>query len=251
MKEDALVTGPQAARLEVLADPEALAHRVADWMLEAAVAKDGVFAVALSGGSTPRLLYRILAGPPYRDRFPWQRAHWFWGDERFVPRDDALSNYRTVREALLARAPIPTDNIHPILTDGISPAAAATAYERELKSFYRADRLEPARPLFDVVLLGLGPDGHTASLFPGTDALAERHRWVAAVIGAKAEARITLTYPALESSRRVAFLVAGEEKRAILARFLRGDDALPAARLRSTGTQFVFSDAAAAGKAIA
>ncbi len=244
------MTGRSDAKLEILADPEALAHRVAAWMLEAAMAKEGVFAVALSGGSTPRLLYQRLAGPPYRDAFPWFRTHWFWGDERFVPRDDALSNYRMVREALLSRAPIPVLNIHPIATEGVSPEAAATAYERELKSFYGAARLDRARPLFDVTLLGLGPDGHTASLFPGTAALAERDRWVAAVVDAKTQTRITLTYPALESSRRVAFLVAGEEKRAIFARFRRGDDQLPAARLQPTGTLWLFCDAAA-GRAIA
>ena len=136
----------------------------------------GSFAVCLSGGSTPQRLYEHLAGPPYRDAFPWSRTHWFWGDEQFVPHDDALSNYRMVREALLSRAPIPAVNIHPIPTEGLSPEAAASAYERELKSFYGADHLDPARPLFDVNLLGLGPDGHTASLFPGSAVLAEREK---------------------------------------------------------------------------
>jgi len=244
------MTIPSDARLEILADPEALAHRVAAWMLEAATAKDGAFAVALSGGSTPQLLYQFLAGPPYREIFPWSRTHWFWGDERFVPRDDAMSNYRMVREALLSRAPIPAVNIHPVPTEGVSPEAAASAYERELKSFYGAERFDPARPFFDVTLLGLGPDGHTASLFPGTAALAERNRWVAAVVGAKSEARITLTYPALESSRRVAFLVAGAEKRAIFGRLRHGDDTLPAAGLHPVGRLWLFSDVAAAGKAV-
>jgi 6-phosphogluconolactonase len=243
------MTRPPEARLEILADPEALARRVAEWLLSEAVSKDGVFAVALSGGSTPRRLYEQLAGPPCRDAFPWSRTHWFWGDERFVPHDDALSNYRMVREALLSRVPIPAVNIHPIPTEGVSPEAAAFAYERELKSFYGTERLDPARPLFDVTLLGLGPDGHTASLFPGTAVLAERHRWVAAVVGAKAEARITLTYPALESSQRAAFLIAGAGKRAMLDRLRRGDTGLPAARLRPTGTLYFFGDAAAAGQA--
>ena len=108
------MTSPSEAKLEILADPEALSRRVADWMLELATAKDGAFAVCLSGGSTPQRLYEHLAEPPYRDRFPWARTHWFWGDERFVPHDDALSNYRMVREALLSRAPIPAINIHPI-----------------------------------------------------------------------------------------------------------------------------------------
>ena len=238
---------PTEARLEILADPEALSRRVAEWMLELATTKIGIFSVCLSGGSTPQQLYEHLAEPTYRNTFPWPRTHWFWGDERFVPHDDPLSNYRMVREALLSRAPIPPANIHPIPTEGISPEAAASAYERKLKSFYGAARLDPAQPLFDVNLLGLGPDGHTASLFPGTAVLAERNSWVAAVVGAKPEARITLTYPALESSRHAAFLVAGDEKRAIFRRLRDGDNCLPAARLRPIAGVTWFLDRAAAG----
>jgi len=238
---------PSGARLEMLADSEALSRRVADWMLELARTKDGAFTVGLSGGSTPRRLYQLLAGPLYCDKFPWSRTHWFWGDERFVAHDDALSNYRMVREALLSLAAIPATNVHAIPTEGVSPESAASAYERELKSFYGAERLDPARSLFDVTLLGLGPDGHTASLFPNTTVLAERDLWVAAVVGAKSEVRITLTYPVLESSRNAVFLVTGEEKRAALARLRRGDDSLPATRLHPTGALWIFGDAAAVG----
>lgn len=241
------MTNPSKIRLETLSDPQALSRRAAEWLLEAATTKEGVFTVALSGGSTPRQLYQLLAELPYREKFPWSRAHWFWGDERFVPHDDALSNYGMVRDALLSRAPIPATNIHPIPTEGVAPDEAASDYERELKSFYGAERLDPARPLFDVTLLGLGPDGHTASLFPNTAVLAERDRWVAAVVGVKSEARITLTYPALESSRNAVFLVAGEEKRAALAQLRRGDDGVPAARLHPTGKLWIFGDAAAVG----
>jgi 6-phosphogluconolactonase len=236
------MTRPVAPKFEILPDPAALAHRVADWLLAAALARDGAFAVALSGGSTPRRLYQCLAGSPWSEIFPWSRVHWFWGDERFVPLDDVRSNYRMVREALLGRAPIPAGHIHPIATDGVTAAAAASLYERTLQSFYGADRLDPARPLFDVTLLGLGADGHTASLFPGTDVLTERCRWVAPVVGA--ETRITLTYPVLESSRQVAFLVEGSEKRQILARLRNGDPDLPAARLQPIGTLTIFADAA-------
>jgi 6-phosphogluconolactonase len=147
----------------------------------------------------------------------------------------------------LSRAPIPAANIHPVQTEGLTPDAAASDYERELKSFYGAERLGRARPLFDVILLGLGPDGHTASLFPGTAVLEERERWVASVVGPK-PTRITLTYPALESSRHVAFLVAGKEKREIFSRFQRGEHTLPAARLCPIGTLHLFADAAAAGE---
>jgi 6-phosphogluconolactonase len=241
-----LMTTSSQARLEVLADPEVLARRVADWLLETAIASDGVFAIALSGGATPRGLYELLAGPPYRDAFPWSRTHWFWGDERVVRHNDALSNYHMVWEAMLSRAPIPSANIHPVPTEGLDPEAAALAYERELKSFYGTVPLDPARPLFDVTLLGLGPDGHTASLFPGAAALEERERWVAAVVGMKPPDRVTLTYPALESSRHAAFLVAGAEKREIFSRFRRGEGDLPAARLRPVGALHLFVDAAAA-----
>ena len=232
--------------LEVLSDPDALAQRVADWLLELATAKDGVFSVALSGGSTPRLLYETLARAPWRDEFPWPRVHWFWGDERFVPHDDPQSNCRMAREAMLDHVPVPAANIHPVPTEGIGAEAAARAYERELMSFYGAVRLDPAHPLFDVMLLGLGPDGHTASLFPESAALDERDHWVAAVADAKGQPRITLSYPALESARHTAFLVTGAEKREIFARVQQGERDLPAARLKPKGELVWFLDCAAA-----
>jgi 6-phosphogluconolactonase len=231
---------------EILGDPEKLARRVAEWLLATAAAKQGRFVVALSGGSTPKRLYELLVGTA----FPWARTHWFWGDERFVPHDDPRSNYRMTREAMLSQAPIPEANIHAMPTEHIAPEAAAAAYDAELKAFYGQDRLDPARPLFDVTLLGLGPDGHTASLFPGTAVLGERHKWVAAVLDGKLEPRITLTYPALESSRTAAFLVAGAEKHEMLARLLAGDRDLPAARLAAVGKMRLFADTAAAGRSV-
>lgn len=227
-----VMTSLSAAHVEVLADPEALAQRVADWLLAMARGQEeGRFAVALSGGSTPRRLYELLAGPPYREDFPWSRTHWFWGDERFVPHDSPDSNYRMVREAMLSRAPVPSGNVHPLLTEELTPEQSAASYEQELKSFYGSSMLDPQRPLFDVTFLGLGPEGHIASLFPGTAILKERERWVGAVIGAKPQPRISLTYPALESSREVAFLVAGKGKRKVVEEFLSGDQQLPATRL--------------------
>jgi 6-phosphogluconolactonase len=235
------------AKLEILSNSEALARRVANWMLNLATEKDGAFAVCLSGGSTPRRLYRLLADSPYLAAFPWARTHWFWGDERFVPYYDDRSNYRMVHETLLARAPIPAANIHPIRTDCTAADMAAAAYERALKSFYGSEHLDPVRPLFDVTLLGLGTDGHTASLFPGTEVLAERARWVAAVVGAKAEARVTLTYRALESSRNTAFLIAGPEKRTIFARLRSTVSGLPAGRFQTKFGLTLFVDQTAAG----
>ncbi len=227
---------------QTITTPDALPGQVADWLLALATASTGTFTICLSGGTTPRRLYEQLAT---RNNFPWQRTHLFWGDERFVPHDDALSNYRMVNEALLAKIPIPALNIHPIPTTGLSPDAAASAYERALKSFYGSNQLDPARPLFDVTFLGLGEDGHTASLFPQTAVLAERNLWAAAVIGAKAEPRITLTYPTLESSRHAAFLVQGQDKRGILQRLRAGDQSLPAARLKPAGQLHIFADDAA------
>ena len=225
---------------------ETLAHDIAEWLFGLAQASDRHFAVCLSGGSTPRRLYEWLAVPEIASRLPWSRTHWFWGDERFVPHDHRDSNYRMARDAFLSRVPVPDDNIHAVPPEGLSPEQAASAYETTLKRFYGADRLAPGRPLFDVTLLGIGEDGHTASLFPGQPALQETRRWVVAVIGAKSEPRITLTYPALDSSREVAFLVTGKEKRSVLARAQAGDRALPAAVVHPIGRLHWFMDRTAA-----
>lgn len=233
-----------SARVELAKDAEALARRVAQWITDLAAASRGRFAICLSGGSTPRRLYQLLAESRYREALPWDRVDWFWGDERFVPWDHPESNYGMVRAAMLARAPAPPENIYPIPFGG-TPEEAARAYEQVLKSYYGSPSLDAARPLFDVQILGLGPDGHTASLIPGTSALEERARWAAAVIGARPEPRITLTYPVLESSRHTAFLVAGADKRDILARALAGDQALPAARVSPIGELIWFVDRAA------
>ena len=228
------------------ANAETLAHDVAEWLCGLARASDRAFAVSLSGGSTPRRLYEYLATPEISSRFPWNRAHWFWGDERFVPHDHPDSNFRMAREAFLSRVPVPDDNIHAVPTEGVSPEEAAAVYETTLKRFYGAHTLAPGRPLFDVTLLGIGEDGHTASLFPGQPALQETRRWAVAVIGAKAEARITLTYPALDSSRDVAFVVTGQEKRQVVARAQAGDPTLPAGVVRPVGRLHWFTDRSAA-----
>ncbi len=233
-----------AAKLEVAADPEALARLAADRILALSRATEGAVAISLSGGSTPRPLYRLLVETPYREALPWPRLHWFWGDERFVPWEDPESNYRMAREALFDHAPVPPQNIHAIATTG-TPAEAARAYERRLKAFYGSQTLDRGRPLFDLMLLGLGEDGHTASLFPGSPVLDERARWVAEVEGSRPETRLTLTYPVLESSRLTVFLVAGKGKAGILKRALAGDTALPAARLRPRGELVWLVDAAA------
>src|SRR6185312_13720896 len=204
-----------------------LAPRAAAWLAEIANRSRGRFTVALSGGATPKPMYRALADMD----FPWQRTHWFFGDERFVPPDDPASNYRMAREAMFDRAP--ATHVHPVPTVGLAPEEAAQRYEEELRALN-------AELLFDVVLLGLGTDGHTASLFPGSTVLGEQVRWVRAT----ENGRITLTYPALDSSAHIAFLVSGAEKRAMLRRLASGDETIPAGRIRGDIT--IFADAAAA-----
>jgi 6-phosphogluconolactonase len=228
--------------LEVLADPDALARRAAELVLAAAQAAKDRFAIALSGGSTPKRLYQLLVDAP----MPWARTHCFWGDERFVPPDHPSSNYRMTREALLSHVPIPPGQIHPVPTMGLTPDAAAAEYERTLKAFYGADELTD-RPLFDVVLLGLGTNGHTASLFPDKPVLEERRHWVGDMDDPKAGPRITLTYPALESSRETLFLVVGADKKTVLREVLDGDRRHPAARLAPRGRLRFLAGRAAAG----
>jgi len=238
-----------ASRTEILADPQALAGRAAQWIIDLACHSTGRFSICLSGGSTPKRLYELLAVAPYRDALPWDRVHWFWGDDRFVSWDDPNSNYGMAYAALLGKAPVPPENIHGI-EPKTSPDRAAAAYEATLKSYYGADRLDPARPLFDVMLMGLGPDGHTASLFPGKPALDEKSRWVTGVPEPGLQPlvpRVTLTYPALESCRSAAFLVAGADKVPALTGVRAGDTKLPSARFSPVGELIWFLDRAASG----
>jgi len=238
--------GDKSGRIEILPDPMALARHVAEWITSAALAANAPFRVSLSGGSTPKALYGLLASDQFSRRFPWRLVSWYWGDERFVPYDHPESNYGMTREAMLAKVPVPPENIHPVPADG-RPEDAARRYQRTLQQAYGATNLDPARPLFDVTLLGLGPDGHTASLLPGEPALEEREQWVAVVAHGRPEIRITMTYPAIESSRRVAFLVAGREKAAVLRAIRAGGSQVPAAQVRPVGELVWFVDRAAAG----
>ena len=241
------MTGVGDATAWVLPNPEALAQRVASWLTERALAHQGVFSVALSGGSTPKRLYEILATSAFRERFPWSRTALFFGDERFVAPDDEASNYNLVNRALLSQVEVPPERVHRMPTEG-DPAEAARAYERDLRAGYGSDRLTPGRPLFDVVLLGLGENGHTASLFPDTPVLQERTAWVGSCTPHDApHQRLTLTYPAIASSGTVLFLVAGASKREVLAKVRAGDPALPASQVSSEGELIWGLDEAAAG----
>ena len=235
---------PQQPVIDILPDPQGVADRAAKWIADRTAQTSETFRIALAGGNTPRALYCQLVAPPLRNRIDWRRIELFWGDERYVPHDDPRSNYRMVRETLLAHAPIPIDHVHPVMLEG-GVESGARHYEALLKSAYGADVLSPARPLFDLVLLGVGTDGHTASLFPGDWAMDESTNWTAAVVHNN-EPRITLTYPAIHSSRAVAFLVTGIEKSEAVRRAIGGDLALPAARVRSQGEIVWFLDRAVA-----
>ncbi len=233
-------------RIKILPDPQRIAQTVAEWMTETALASEGSFRVSLSGGSTPKGLYELLASEAFASCFPWQRVHWYWGDERFVPYDDPDSNFGMTWKAMLSRVLVPPENIHSVPVDG-TPEEAALQYEVTLQEAYGGRALDPARPLFDITLLGVGSDGHTASLLPGHPVLQERDRWVAAVMAGRPEARITMTYPAIESSRNVAFLVSGEDKADVVAAIRAGGAGMPAASVRPLGETIWFLDRAAAG----
>ena len=237
------MTPPPA--VDVAEDAEALALRAARFVAASVSRAPGRFSLNLSGGSTPKRIYELLGAGDLGVSPDWRKLHIFWGDERFVPMDHPDSNFRMAREALIDHVSIPPPQVHPVLTESGTPERAAALYEQTLQGFYGSKTLVPERALFDVTLLGLGEDGHIASLFPGTQALGERRAWVTSIIGAKPEPRISLTYPALESSGVILFVVSGEKKRDILARVLANDLALPASRLSTGGTIRVFADRAA------
>jgi len=229
-----------------VADAAELASSAADRLLARTAANSGRIAICLTGGSSPKTLYELLATDAYRDRMPWDRTHWFIGDERFVPTSDARNNMAMARHSFLDRL-APASHIHPIPTDAANPDDAAAQYQDMLTSFYGANTLDPARPLFDLALMGVGPDGHTASLFPGYPQVEERRRWVVGVPHAHVEPfvpRVSLTLPALASCREMLFEVSGTAKRAILTRVLSGET-LPAARARSIGSTVFLVDRAA------
>jgi 6-phosphogluconolactonase len=233
-------------KLIVAADAEALAQTAAERVTARIAANPGRIAICLTGGSSPKKLYHLLGGDAFRGRIPWQRAHWFIGDERFVPESDPLNNMAVARAAFLDRN-APPGHVHPIPTATDNPEASADAYARELQAFYGAESLDPARPLFDLVLMGAGPDGHTASLFPGYPAVEETDRWVVGVPTANVAPfvpRVSLTLPALASCREMLFEIAGRDKQPILTRLLNGEN-LPATRARSNGETVWLVDQAA------
>jgi 6-phosphogluconolactonase len=208
--------------------------------------RNGRFSVALSGGSTPRALYALLAEPEFCDVIPWEVTNIFWGDERCVPHDSPDSNYKMAKDALISHVPIPLENVY--ATDGqeLDPARAAEQYEQEIVRFFKLRAGE--FPAFDLNLLGIGPDGHTASLFPGSAALGEHKRIVVANYVEKFQTyRITLTLPAINNSKTVIFMVAGHDKRAMVKTVLEtSPPVLPSQLISPVGRLEWYVDEAAA-----
>lgn len=251
------MAGRAAGEVRVVTDAAEVARAGADLVVEAArqaIAERGRFTIALSGGSTPRALYTLLATPAYRQEVDWGRVEVFWGDERCVPPDDAQSNYRMARETLLDTVPIPAGQVHRIQGED-DPGAAAETYAAELRAAFGTAAGQ--WPRLDLVLLGMGPDGHTASLFPDTDAARIADRLVAAPFVPHLNAhRITLTLPVLNAARLVVFLAGGADKQAMLrtvrAAGTTGDPALPSSLVHPTpGTLLWLVDRAAVGEGAA
>jgi 6-phosphogluconolactonase len=208
----------------VLSDPEALAAEAADRFVElaqAAVAANGRFSVALTGGSTPQDMYHLLAQSPRREQVDWANVYIFWGDERFVPPDDSDSLWRMAQETFLDDVPLPADNIHPMPTVGLTAAAAAGHYAQTLSRFFA-----PGPPRFDLILLGMGPDTHIASIFPGHPAAtAPDEQLVIAVSNSPKPppTRLTLTFHVINQAANIIFLVAGSDKAGAVAQVLSGE----------------------------
>jgi 6-phosphogluconolactonase len=221
-------------------DARAVARLAAEYLLEAVRRTEGLFALALSGGSTPRPLYSLLASPKFVAQVPWERVHVFFADERAVPPDDPDSNFGLVQALLLSQAPVPAGHTHRMFGEAEDLEGAARRYEAELRAICPAGRADGV-PALDLVVLGVGEDGHTASLFPGTAALEEERRLVVASSVPKLNSRrLTLTRPALAAARELVFLVTGEQKAGVVRRVLEGDGEVPAARVATEAASAVF-----------
>ena len=247
------------AQIEVHSDTAHLNRAAAEHFVrlaQAATATQESFAVALSGGSTPTGMYRLLATPEFADRVDWLRVHVFWADERCVSPDHADSNYRMAYDSLLRHGPLAEENIHRIPGE-LEPEQAATRYEEVLRRFFTGDvpkRVKPDEdmaPRFDLVLLGMGEDGHTASLFPAGQAIREEKRWVVAEYVARiAVWRVTLTPAMINAAANVVFLVAGHSKSEMLQQVLQGPyqpDMVPAQVVHPTSDRLLWLVDAAAG----
>lgn len=251
------MTSTGERQVEVFPDVEAMSDAAAEIIVDIAresVRARGRFSIALAGGNTPKRTYELLV-ELHRAEIDWPRWQVFFGDERFVPSDDKRSNYKMARDALLSAAPIPPGHVHPIPTDTRTVGDAADAYDQTLRDVLGGGDTQPSA--IDLVLLGVGPDGHTASLFPGSPVLSERAQWARAVEAPTtvqpAVPRVTLTLPCLNGARNVVFLIAGNDKRPVVVEILQGGEAAqryPAAMVRAAGrTVWLIEQSAAPSRA--
>lgn len=235
-------------RIEQYSDLQQLSRSVASVIVQKAqerVSLRHIFSLMLSGGSTPRALYSMLAEPSFRDTIAWSQVHLFWGDERCVPPDHPDSNYAMAYSTLISKIPIPEENVHRIPAEIIPSEKAAADYEKSLRDFFAAHAgsdsagYRNSYPVFDLILLGMGADGHTASIFPGSPALTEERRWVLAVDappGIMPSRRITVTLPVINSAREVFFIVSGRDKKNMIDNIMnhaaQGASSFPASHVR-------------------
>ncbi len=237
--------------LQIFENKAQLSTAAATFFVKAAreaVQQRGRFTVALTGGSSPDLLYTLLTQPPYAGQVPWDKTYVFWGDERWVPLTDELSNARMAQETLLGKVPVPAEQIFPMWAKDTSPEDFAARYEETLRQHFGGEE-----PRFDLILLGMGDDGHTASLFPGTAVLQEHSHWVRAYyLEPQSMYRVTLTAPLINQARVVCFLVFGDKKAPALHQVLEGDrnsEQYPAQLIQAeSGEVLWFVDESAAAK---
>jgi 6-phosphogluconolactonase len=241
-------------RIVISADKTQLSENTAEFIVEAsrsAIARSGRFAFVLTGGSTPKNLYELLATEKWKDRIEWAKVHLFWGDERFVTATDGQSNYRMAKEALIDRLELPAANIHRVITENTTPESCANSYEQEIRKFFKAS--SGVVPSFDLVLNGMGSNRHALSLFPGRPTLHEKERLVVADFVPEVKMdRITMTAPLVNAARQVVFLVAGDDKAEAVSDVLFGPrnvDEKPAQLIQPDSGELIWMlDAAAASQ---
>jgi 6-phosphogluconolactonase len=242
-------------QIEVLKNGNELSQKFAGWLMHyinVSLQTKDLFTIALSGGNTPKKLYQLLASDPYKDQIDWQKLHIFWGDERYVPHDDERNNAKMAFDVLLDHVPVPKSQIHIMRTD-IDPETSASEYEKLLHNYFPLTTNDSRLKTFDLVLLGLGDNAHTLSLFPGYDIVHEKEHWVKAFFLREQEMyRISLTAPVVNLARRIAFLATGEDKAEAVKHVINGEfnpDLYPAQTIKPiSGELFWFLDEWAAGE---
>lgn len=242
--------------LHIFKTPDEFNHAIADWMVDCiaeTLKKQNRFTLVLSGGNTPKALYQLLSVAPYREKIAWDKLHIFWGDERDVPFSDSRNNAKMAYETLLNNVPVPASQIHVMQTENISPEKSAEAYEKTLHEYFPLTTDNSQLTTFDLVLLGMGDDGHVLSLFPGTAVVHEEEKWATSLwLEAQNMNRITLTKTVVNKSKQIAFLTTGDNKAHALKEVLEGHynpDLYPSQEIKpENGELHWFVDEAAAAQ---